>query len=247
MAEWLSYPSTIDGKTAYVDFDASLDDPDYRNAHPYACELVVSGFPTDESQLPTDGADDMLFALEQRLEAILAGRDGDLAVMTACDGDYTYVAYSVDDAAGSEFSAAAREAGLTSSVSTRRDPQWESYRRWALTGEDLETTRDKTQLDELSANGVDLSEERDLYFDFEFHDAASSLAASGALAKAGFTVVADEDVDLHDTDDDDERVVQVELSIVPTADAVGDIRRKMTASVAPFGATFLGWGCDPDL
>lgn len=242
MAEWLSYSTTIDGKPAFVDFDASLDDDAYRTDHPQTCELVVSGFPIDAARLPTDAADDSLYALEQRLEAILSGRDGELAVMSACDGSYRFIAYSVDGTAGSEFAAAASEAGLTAQVSTRSDPQWQSYERWALTGEELEVARDRTQLEELGANGVDLSEEHEFYFDFEFEDGKSADQADDALSKGDFTVT---ERDLDDAGDDD-HIVQVALTIVPSTDAIGNARRKMTALVAPYDGRYLGWGCDPD-
>jgi hypothetical protein len=235
MTEWLSYDTKIDGAGALVDVDASFDDADERPRYSRAIELTVTGFPLDGDRLPTDKADDALYALEQQIEDLLAERDGVLAATIASAGTYQFVTYSEDATLETDLATAARAAGLSATTSAQADPKWQAYARWSLSGEALEEARDRAQIEELASIGDDLSAEHDLTFDYEFEDESSADAGAAAFAKAGFEV----------HDESSGEFVQIAVSLVPTAAAVGELRARLNAVAAHCGGAYAGWGCEP--
>lgn len=235
MTEWLSYDTKIGGASALVDVDASFDDPDERPEYTRAIELTVTGFALDADRLPTDGADDTLYALEQQIEDLLDSGDGVLAATVASAGSYQFIAYATDGVLEAQLAAAARAAGLQASTASQADPTWQAYGRWSLSGEALEEARDRAQIEELINVGDDLSAEHELTFDYEFDDEASAEAGQQAFRDAGFEV-AEESNDVF---------VQVFVSTVPTAEAIRDVRARMNAIAAHCGGAYAGWGAEP--
>lgn len=235
MTEWLSYDTKIDGSTALVDVDASFDDSDERPEYARAIELTVTGFPLDGDRLPTDDADDALYALEQQIEDLLDANDGVLAATVASAGTYQFIAYVADGVLETQLAAAARNAGLQASTASQADPTWQAYGRWSLSGEALEEARDRAQIEELINVGDDLSAEHELTFDYEFDDEDGAMAGQDAFRDAGFDV-AEESNDVF---------VAVFVSLVPTADAVRDARARMNAIAAHCGGAYAGWGTEP--
>jgi hypothetical protein len=235
VTEWLSYDATLDGANALVDVDVSLDDPDERPAYARAIELTVSGFPIDAGKLPTDEADDALFALEQQIEDLLDARDGVLAATVASAGSYQFIAYAKDAALEADLAATARKAGLQAATASQDDPHWQAYARWALSGEALEEARDRAQIEELESVGDDLSAEHEVTFDYEFEDEAAAEAGEAAFRDAGFDVA----------DEAGDEYVQIVVDLVPTAEAVRAVRARLNAIAAHCGGAYAGWGCEP--
>ncbi len=236
MSEWLSYAHDENGKPVVVDFNSELDDPEFRQENAHCISLTIGGFDRDADGLPTDGADDALYALEQRLEELLDDRDGALAVTIATQGTYAFIAYAGADY-GELCAAAARDAGFTVvESSVQSDPIWSAYDRWALHGAELEDARDRSQLDELEAAGDDLSAEHEIFFDFEFPDAERAKAAEAAFGQ--------EAVDYGERVEEDTEV-QVRFVAVPTEDALRAERTRLTATAAKFGGIYQGWGSEP--
>jgi Regulator of ribonuclease activity B/Family of unknown function (DUF695) len=235
VTEWLSYDTKIDGASALVDVDASFDDADERPEYTRAIELTVTGFPMDGDRLPTDAADDSLYALEQQIEDLLDENDGVLAATVASAGTYQFIAYAADGVLEARLAAAARDAGLQASTASQADPNWQAYARWSLSGDALEEARDRAQIEELINVGDDLSAEHELTFDFEFDDEESAEAGQKAFRDAGFEV-AEESNDVF---------VQVFVSLVPTPQAVRDARARMNAIAAHCGGAYAGWGAEP--
>jgi hypothetical protein len=236
VTEWLSYDTTIDGSNALVDVDASFEDTDERPEYTRAIELTVSGFPVDGDRLPTDKADDALYALEQHIEDLLEDRSGVLAATIASAGSYQFIAYAADGSVEAALADAARGAGLQAATSSQADPKWQAYARWSLSGDALEEARDRAQIEELESVGDDLTAEHELTFDYEFEDEDSANAGRDAFADAGFDV---------DADSNDDVFVQVPIVLVPTADAVKAARARMNAVAAHCGGAYAGWGCEP--
>ena len=170
MTEWLSYDTKLDGSSALVDVDASFDSADERPEYAQAIVVTVTGFPLDGDRLPTDAADDSLYALEQKIEDLLDDGDGVLAATVASGGAYQFIAYAQDGALEPALAAAARDAGLQAATTSQADPKWQAYARWSLSGDALEEARDRAQIEELESVGDDLSAEHELTFDYEFDD-----------------------------------------------------------------------------
>jgi hypothetical protein len=235
VTEWLSYDTKIEGASALVDVDASFDDTDERPEYTRAIELTVTGFPLDGDRLPTDTADDTLYALEQQIEDLLDANDGVLAATVASAGTYQFIAYAADGVLEAQLSAAARDAGLQASTASQADPGWQAYARWSLSGEALEEARDRAQIEELINVGDDLSAEHELTFDYEFDDEDGAAAGQEAFRDAGFDV-AEESNDVF---------VQIFVSLVPTANAIRDARARLNAIAAHCGGAYAGWGAEP--
>lgn len=235
MTEWLSYDTSIEGVSALVDVDASFEDADERPEFTRAIELTVTGFALDADRLPTDGADDTLYALEQQIEDLLDGNDGVLTATVASAGAYQFIAYAADGALEAQLAAAARGAGLSASTVSQADPSWQAYARWSLSGDALEEARDRAQIEELVNVGDDLTAEHELTFDYEFDNEESAEAGQSAFRDAGFEVA----------EDSSDVFVQVYVSIVPTADAIRDVRTRMNAIAAHCGGVYAGWGAEP--
>jgi hypothetical protein len=235
MTEWLSYDTTIDGASALVDVDASLDDPRERPAYRRAIELVVTGFSLDADRLPTEGADDELYALEQQIEDQLDERDGVLAATIATAGAYRFVAYGADAKLALELAAIARDAGLAVETEAHDDPGWQVYARWSLSGEALEEARDRAQIQELESVGDDLGIVHDITFDYEFEDEGAAEAGRAAFAEAGF----DAEETLYDA------FVRVNVPLVPTAESIRATRARLSAVADRCGGAYAGWGCEP--
>src|SRR5215469_3484002 len=223
MSEWLSYQAHDDsnGQAVFVDFDAELDDRELQSKFPESVILTVGGFETDADGLPTSAAEDQLYELEQRIEAILDDKNGKLAVCVATAGKYAFVTYFAQTPLSSLLQTPV-SLPLTSESQSKRDPEWEAYKTWALEGDDLEEERDRAQLDQLEEYGVDLTEETEITFDFEFAKADDALAADLALASAGFaaTGLMGNDLDSFEA----EPVVHVAVRAVPTIEAIADAR-----------------------
>jgi hypothetical protein len=235
VTEWLSYDTTVDGANALVDVDAAFDDTSERPEYTRAIELTVSGFPVDADRLPTDKADDALYALEQQIEDMLDQRDGVLTATVASAGAYQFIAYAADGDLEAALAAAARDAGLKAATSSQADPNWQAYARWSLSGDALEEARDRAQIDELAGIGDDLSAEHELTFDYEFEDEESARGGQTAFAAAGFDAI----------DEAHDGFVQVSVHMVPTVDAVKSARARMNTVAAHCGGAYAGWGCEP--
>jgi len=235
VTEWLSYDTTIDGASALVDVDAAFDDARERPRYSTAIEVTVTGFPVDGDRLPTEDADDALFAVEQRIEDLLDASDGVLAATVATAGTYRFIAYAADGALQSRLATAAAAAGMQATATAQPDPEWKAYARWALSGDALEEARDRAQLEELESVGDDLTAEHELTFDYEFDDEESARAGAAAFEEAGFEL-ADEPLDVF---------VQVPVRLVPTAEAVKNARIRMNAVAAHCGGSYAGWGSEP--
>jgi hypothetical protein len=235
MTEWLSYDTKIEGASALVDVDASFDDTDERPEYTRAIELTVSGFPVDADRLPTDKADDALYALEQQIEDMLDDGDGVLAATVASAGTYQFIAYASDGDLEAELATAAREAGLQATTSSQADPKWQAYARWSLSGDALEEARDRAQIEELDSVGDDLTAEHDVTFDYEFEDEEAAEAGRTAFKGAGFDAV----------DAMGDVFVQIVESMVLTPEAVREVRSRLNGVASHVGGAYAGWGCEP--
>jgi hypothetical protein len=234
VTEWLSYDTTIDGANALVDVDAAFDDARERPQYATAIEVTVTGFAVDADKLPTEDADDALFAVEQKLEDVLDEGDGVLAATVASAGAYRFIAYAANGSLQERLAEAVRAAGMQASATTSSDPTWSAYGRWSLSGDALEEARDRAQIEELESVGDDLSAEHELTFDYEFEDEESARAGADAFGEAGF-----------ETEEPIDTFVQVPVRLVPTAEAVKAARVRMNAIAALCGGAYAGWGCEP--
>jgi hypothetical protein len=235
MTEWLSYDTKIEGANALVDVDASFDDTDERPEYTRAIELTVSGFPVDADRLPTDKADDALYALEQQIEDMLDDGDGVLAATVASGGTYQFIAYASDADIEADLATAARAAGLQATTSSQADPKWQAYARWSLSGDALEEARDRAQIEELDSVGDDLAAEHDVTFDYEFEDEEAAEAGRTAFKGAGFDAV----------DAMGDVFVQIVESMVLTPEAVREVRSRLNGVASHVGGVYAGWGCEP--
>ncbi|HTX58144.1 MAG TPA: DUF695 domain-containing protein [Verrucomicrobiae bacterium] len=236
MTEWLSYSAAIDGAPGVVDIDVDLADPEVQEQYPVAIELSVRGFEADSSGLPTDRADDVLYALEEAIETAL-GNDGVLALTLAASGSYRFVSYATEAAFEQAVRDTAVKAGLEPSSSSAGDPQWSRYAAWALSGEALEQARDREQLEELESVSNGLGNALEIEFDYEFSDERSAQAALDALGAAGAA---------GEADFGEQAIVHVRRALAPTPEAIGGERARLNAVVARYGGAYLGWGCDPE-
>ena len=162
----------------------------FRRAPGYtrAIELTVTGFPLDGDRLPTDTADDTLYALEQQIEDLLDANDGVLAATVASAGTYQFIAYAADGVLEAQLAAAARDAGLQASTASQADPGWQAYARWSLSGGGAGRGARSRANEELINVGDDLSAEHELTFDYEFDDEDGAAAGQEAFRSAGFEV-----------------------------------------------------------
>ena len=251
MTEWLSYPAKIDGKNGVVDIDVDLEDAAFRKAHPVALEISVVDFAVDGDGMPTDGADETLYALEQNLETTLAAEEGGGSVTLTLVGDgmYKCLAYVKDGIVQKKLGEVAKATGLEWIVTITDDPAWRKYLQWLLKGEDLEAARDRAQLEELEYAGTDMTLPMEVTFEFSFADPQNAEKANKALASAGYEVHRDvEQMEALDQEGEHGDFVGAATTIatMPTADAIGEARRKIASIVAPFEAVYEGWGIDPD-
>jgi hypothetical protein len=238
-SEWLSYDDNdAAGAPAVVDFDAALEGAE-RPAYAHRIDLTVRGFTPDADGLPVDAAEDQLYGVERQLEALL-GDGGVIAVSVASGGSFTWHAYARDASHDADLESAARESGLATSLSGADDPQWQTYARYALVGEELECARDCEQLEELSNEGVDLSVPREIDFDYEFPDPQSAAAAYEAFTDE------DDDRDRIGGHVDGDVTIHVPRVVVPTPDAIRLARIELNALFVSRGGTYAGWGMDPD-
>lgn len=238
MAEWLAYvlADDDDGHPTVVDVDVDFNDASLRTAFPHAIQMAVK-CESGSDGLPTEAADDALYALEQKIEALL-GADGALVASVAENGTYAFLAYAKSEAPAAALESAATAAGFTiAGTKSESDPQWNEYEEWTLEGEDLEEARDCSQLEQMEEAGEDLTARRLFGFDFEFPTRDRADEAADALLESGFAV---------DDEGEDEtgEVVQARILLAPESDAIGNARRRATGVAEKFGGVYLGWGSE---
>ena len=142
MSEWILCERDSDGKRILVEYDATLTDEAFRVVYPYCALLTVNGFECNSNGLPTSAANDKLQKLKDAIEKALQGSGGALAVMIASNGHFGYVTYVSQAGDAIAFEKAAVAGGLTvAHLGGEIDPEWASYKVWALSPEDLEEAR----------------------------------------------------------------------------------------------------------
>jgi Family of unknown function (DUF695) len=142
MSEWILCERDSDGKAILVEYDAALTDEAFRVVYPYCALLTVNDFETNAKGLPTSASNDKLQKLKESIEKALRVSGGALAVMIASNGHFGYVAYVSQSGDAVPLEAVAVAHGLAvAHLGGEIDPEWASYKVWALSPEDLEEAR----------------------------------------------------------------------------------------------------------
>jgi Family of unknown function (DUF695) len=142
MSEWILCERDSDGKTILVEYDATLTDEAFKVVYPYCALLTVNGFETNDKGLPTSASNDKLQKVKESIEKALQNSGGALAVMIASNGHFGYLTYVAQASDAVPFEAAAVALGLkVAHLGGEIDPEWASYKVWALSPEDLEEAR----------------------------------------------------------------------------------------------------------
>lgn len=238
MAEWISYESA-DEPPAEVSIDIDFDqDPDFRQAHPYAAIVTASGFSAGADGQPDDSVAHTLYDLEREVEARLSSPGGALVCTVSEDAKFTLYGY-VADTSNVDALRAISVPELSIDVASERDDAWNYYGRYILRGEELEGARDAEQLGELEDNGALLDEPLDVTFYLEFNDNTSLRSAIPALRNAGYEVP-----EFIFNDSDDGMTVTTEMLL--TAENLANERAKLQCVIAPFNGHYNGWSLDED-
>ncbi len=238
MAEWISYESA-DEPPAEVSIDIDFDDDaQFRQAHPYAAVVTVSGFSAGTDGQPDESIADRLYDVEREVEAALTSSGGALVCTVSEDAKFTLYGY-VADPSNVDGLRTITAAALSIDAKSERDDAWDYYGRYILRGEELEAARDAEQLGELEENGALLDEPLDVMFYLEFDNNASLRSAIPALRSAGYDVP---EFILDDADDG--MTVTTEMLLTP--ENLASERAKLLRAIAPFNGRYNGWSMDED-
>jgi Regulator of ribonuclease activity B/Family of unknown function (DUF695) len=238
MAEWISYESS-DEPPAEVSVDVDFDqDATFKQAHPYAAIVTISGFSASADGQPDDSTAEALYDFERQAEAALSGSGGALVCTVSEDGKFILYGY-VADPSNVDALRTIVAASLAVDARSERDDAWDNYGRYVLRGEELEAARDAEQIGELEESGSLLDEPFDVSFYLEFDDNVSLRRAIPALRSAGYTVP---EFILGNGDDG----VCVTRELLLTPENLRSERASLQRLVAPFNGRYTGWSLDED-
>jgi regulator of RNase E activity RraB len=240
MAEWISYESA-DAPPAEISIDVDFDEDDeFRETHPHAAIVTVSGFRAGGDGQPDDQTADALYELESGIEAALNASGGALVCTVTEGAKFTLYGY-VEEASNLEMLRSVSQPALKIDIRGERDDAWKFYDEYILRGEELEEARDAEQLEQLEEAGADLDAPVVVSFYIEFPSNDRLRDALPPLQKAGYTVP---EISAEFFSDEG---VTVAREIVLTLENLMSERTKINAIVAPFEGQYDGWGVDEDV